>query len=676
MKNRKKPIQAALFFCVIPLLLTTGSCTTQDKNTANIHSWTKDVDSLATGKAGSMFWPKVRSRSNMVDAYKRLGGFYQKQGKHRKAIAEFIKAIKTKTADAAAYNSLAMSYDALKKYKFAEMAYKDAIALAPEQSYLYNNYGCSSMQRGDMDAAVALLEKAAALDADSRRIKNNLALAIQRANKNVVLKTDIQDAAQLPGLYVNDRPVVEATEPEVENANSKEVASSLPVATPVTAELEPAHSPSEEIFEEPAENEVATETVAEILPDGEGIADTEISEESVVETTVVEKVEIEEQIVETAPLPVEPEVEEIASVEVLEQPVFENTVTDKVEVKGLIVETQPILTEPVVEETAAVEVVETEPVTVESAVIVTEGVEAVQVESDPIVELVERSADESVVTESTFEQVEAGDSEAATSMNATSSDDEDNWYNNFIASTLDMLGFENDDAKSINVESFVAVDKPAVAIEDVTSIEQDAPLVEQTVQVQEKVAEETIEDAKPDRVIHVKGLQIVDSINDKILSPKSYAPIADVKISSSYTAVPEKRNFAAATDLRQRVQTDHKAAIEVSNGNGVEGMAPRSAVYFKEQGENIRRITNAKHFGFKNSIVFYREGYLPEAYKIALMVPGYQEMKQVDSLGRPEITVKLLLGKDMASLHFPESMAGISSHQISSYGQTVTMLER
>ena len=89
----------------------------------------------------------------------------------------------------------------------------------------------------------------------------------------------------------------------------------------------------------------------------------------------------------------------------------------------------------------------------------------------------------------------------------------------------------------------------------------------------------------------------------------------------------------------------------------------------------MHSITNAKHFDFKGSVIFYREGYLQDAYKIALMVPGYQEMKQVGSLGRPEVSVKLLLGQDMAILHFPEIMAGFSPEQIPNYDQTVTMVD-
>jgi hypothetical protein len=50
-------------------------------------------------------------------------------------------------------------------------------------------------------------------------------------------------------------------------------------------------------------------------------------------------------------------------------------------------------------------------------------------------------------------------------------------------------------------------------------------------------------------------------------------------------------------------------------------------------------------------------------------------MKLVGSLGRPGVSVRVLLGEDMATMHFPEIMARLAPQQISNYGQTVTMMD-
>lgn len=435
MRNRNKAIQVALFFCVMPIFLAISSCATHETNVVSIHSWTKDVDSLAKGKADSKFWSKVRPRSNLVDAYRRLGGFYQKQGKHREAIAEFIKAIKANTDDASLYNSLAVSYDALKQYTFSEMAYKDAIALAPEQSYIYNNYGCSSLLRGDREAAVILFEKAASLDSKSRRIKNNLSMASYGVDK--------KKTTMAPVLVVAD--------------NSKET----------------------------------------------------------------------------------------------------------------------------------------------------------------------------------------------TSRVASSSDDEGNWFTDLIDSTLAFFGFGGDDKN---------FDENIVSVDD------------------NKVQEKDVEQSSVDTVVPIKTTPLAATVeNDRFL--ESHKQITEAIEPPLYKPVSVKRKFVGITGNEQVVQSNRKVAIEVSNGNGVEGIAARTAAYFREQGQYVHRITNAKHFHFKGSIIFYREGYLQDAYKIALMVPGYQEMKLVGSLGRPGVSVKLLLGEDIATMHFPEIMASLAPQSIANYGQTVTMMD-
>ena len=98
-------------------------------------------------------------------------------------------------------------------------------------------------------------------------------------------------------------------------------------------------------------------------------------------------------------------------------------------------------------------------------------------------------------------------------------------------------------------------------------------------------------------------------------------------------------------------------AIEVSNGNGIAGMASRSADYLRSYGFTVGRITNAKYFNFNESIIFYREGYLQVAEELARLAPGVQDIEKVDSLGRPSIGVRILLGRDLVNTQFPDGYA-------------------
>ncbi len=99
-------------------------------------------------------------------------------------------------------------------------------------------------------------------------------------------------------------------------------------------------------------------------------------------------------------------------------------------------------------------------------------------------------------------------------------------------------------------------------------------------------------------------------------------------------------------------------AIEVSNGNGMTGMAGKSADYLRSYGFNIGRVTNARYFNFDASIILYREGFLQVAEELARLTPGFHNIEKVDSLERPTIGVRIILGRDLAAIHFPDGYAG------------------
>ncbi len=93
------------------------------------------------------------------------------------------------------------------------------------------------------------------------------------------------------------------------------------------------------------------------------------------------------------------------------------------------------------------------------------------------------------------------------------------------------------------------------------------------------------------------------------------------------------------------------AEIEVSNGNGVNNMAKRVGNYFEKKGLIVSRLTNAEHFNFKETKIFYLKPYLHDAYIVAQHIPGWQNMKEVDELSRQNIKVKVLIGKDLIPYH-------------------------
>jgi tetratricopeptide (TPR) repeat protein len=152
-------------------------------------------------------------------------------------------------------------------------------------------------------------------------------------------------------------------------------------------------------------------------------------------------------------------------------------------------------------------------------------------------------------------------------------------------------------------------------------------------------------------------------------STEDDADHADAAVEVSMTtAIPilspgkSKKHMKQVRNLEQRDLPF--CGIEVSNGNGVTGMAGKGAGYFRSLGFSVGRITNASHFNYESSKIYYQEGYLEIAKAIAELVPGPQELELVENLGRAGIGVKLLLGRDMAAMQFPENLAKNPGEQV------------
>jgi len=89
------------------------------------------------------------------------------------------------------------------------------------------------------------------------------------------------------------------------------------------------------------------------------------------------------------------------------------------------------------------------------------------------------------------------------------------------------------------------------------------------------------------------------------------------------------------------------ARIEISNGNGVDRMAKRVGNYLESKGAKVTRLTNADHFNFAETKIYYQDVYLQEAYKVAKEIPGLQNMEKKDDLSLHNVHVKVLIGKDL-----------------------------
>jgi len=110
--------------------------------------------------------------------------------------------------------------------------------------------------------------------------------------------------------------------------------------------------------------------------------------------------------------------------------------------------------------------------------------------------------------------------------------------------------------------------------------------------------------------------------------------------------VYELRTNAAPTQAAEKSNPEtRKFHLEVSNGNGVTGMAKKVANFLHVDGLPTARLTNQKPYQLPTSQIQYREGYQAEALRLKSSLPNPSALIQSEGL-RVDIDVRLVLGKD------------------------------
>jgi tetratricopeptide (TPR) repeat protein len=89
-----------------------------------------------------------------------------------------------------------------------------------------------------------------------------------------------------------------------------------------------------------------------------------------------------------------------------------------------------------------------------------------------------------------------------------------------------------------------------------------------------------------------------------------------------------------------------RLGLEVSNGNGIRGMAKQVAAALRSQGIGVTRLSNRKPFDQLRTEIEYRKGYLISARELGVRLPSPPSFVESGSLGAG-IGVRLVLGKDL-----------------------------
>jgi tetratricopeptide (TPR) repeat protein len=122
----------------------------------------------------------------------------------------------------------------------------------------------------------------------------------------------------------------------------------------------------------------------------------------------------------------------------------------------------------------------------------------------------------------------------------------------------------------------------------------------------------------------------------------AFQTVVFVPMSKSDTLV----NSEVKTDQKE-VPTPPETGIEVLNGNGVNRMAAMVGDYLRERGFLVLSPKNADHFNHTETRIHYCIGYLQDAYQVAKLIPGYQNMDKAEQFEDSNAKVKVVIGRDM-----------------------------
>jgi Flp pilus assembly protein TadD len=144
----------------------------------------------------------------------------------------------------------------------------------------------------------------------------------------------------------------------------------------------------------------------------------------------------------------------------------------------------------------------------------------------------------------------------------------------------------------------------------------------------------------PDSVASQKGLETSTALakfNDVLAQLKQAVEV--VMPSESAQVQTTKDTPKSLADI----------GLEISNGNGANNMAKDTARYLREKGFNIIRLTNADHFNHSKTTLMYKPECSDATRELAKQLPSLPAMQEVKKLDRPNIQMKVVLGRDLVS---------------------------
>jgi tetratricopeptide (TPR) repeat protein len=661
--------------CFILFFMVVSSCSSPNKQYSYFNMLDEHKRTVGNKQAAQKFWAAVRPVSTLSDSHYRLGRHYQQKGKYDKAINEFAKALRNDPSYCKAHNGIAMSYDALRRCQPAHKSYTSAVRCAPDQAYVYNNYGCSSLLCGDYAKGIELLHKAERLAEDNSRIKNNLRIAQMVVNNGNL--SDHLAARQNP---------IPVSDPEPTSSMSKNETSTTNPVTDIPLATLPDVSPDTIAINDPPTESVPPSPSAEVSVERPLLLASEEAKVDSISTATKLLAESEHLATRQEPILVSdqeqtesmPKSETITTNPVADNPIatLPDVSPDTIAINDPPTENEPPSPSAEVNverpllfasEEAKVDSVSTAANLLAESDHLTTRQEPIPVSDPEQTELMPKS--ETITTNPVTDNPIATLPDVSPDTIAINDPPTENEppSPSAEANVERPLLFAAEEAKTDSVSTAANLLAEADHFDtrqEPTPNSEPEPTISMT----------KSETSTPNPVADIPVAPLPDITPGAIAiidPPAEYAnpspPSEDNVEQPTLFSSPEgpKASPTAIKILAEKTKIvifprPTIATVEVSNGNGTTGMAGRSATFLRNHGFQIKRVTNAQHFHFAESVIFYREGYLQAAQEIAAVIPGSQDLRKIESMSKPSIGVRVLLGRDLVAMRFPDGFSGVA----------------
>jgi len=584
----------------ISLLFLIISCS----SVQSILGWSKSYDSRDAEI--SRLLSNVRPHQGNPDSHYLLACYYQERGKHKEALDEFKKVVFIDPNYAKAYNGIGVSYDLLGDFSKATEYYHYALKLNPAADYVYNNLGYSYLLQGNVDEAIIALKKATDLNNKDKTFHNNLGLAYGEKGQYELALAEFKLASDEAKAHFNMAQIYFQKGLMDEAKNHYAIALKLNPSLTVARTAQKATDALVKIFEP---------TAARAEPKQLVVPDQSPPPSSSIQTP-------KEEVTVSNPQPLLKEVS-----------VSHDISKGDKEPAIAVEETKNVA------EAKASPMAQSNPPAPERANLPTPSPQSPDLPST-------RSFRQPQGPEfNRGAQTEGLNRVHPEPPIATLSSKVRPGLVEPVKKAKEIVDVSLEHKKDSITYSIVA--DGAIGDYDVFKLGSPSRLVLDVWDMGNHYPKTGIWlDNLFVKVVRIgnypdKMRFVFDSLSPRL--PPYQVNRVDDRLMVSFGNVPQPDD----PKIYAKASRNGKLAIEVSNGNGVNKMARMVGDYLERKGFKVTRLTNADYFNYAETKIFYQKEYRNAADQVAEKLPVFRSKEETEKFDRPNIKVKILIGKDL-----------------------------